>query len=299
VTLVQAADAAVYHAKHVRNTHQRYQAEMIRASDRHELTFSALRQALDLGHLTAYYQPKFDVATGRICGVEALVRWQHPEHGTIEAADLVRLAEDSGLIIAVGEYVLRTAMQNALPWIEATGTDAFRLAVNISGVHLRQGGLVPLLDRLTKDVGFPPARLELELTESAAMGTGRSTESTLRALRQRGFVLAIDDFGTGYSSLSRLERLPVDVLKIDQAFVAGIGQPGRNGAIVKAITALGHSLGLQVVGEGVETEAQLAFLREQHCDVAQGFLLGRPAPAAEIAPIIAANHAHADIGRRD
>jgi diguanylate cyclase (GGDEF)-like protein len=282
VTLAQAADAAVYHAKHVRNTYQRYTPEMTRTPDWHFLTFSALRQAIDLTQLTLHYQPKFELATGRVCGVEALVRWEHPQHGMVEPGDLVRLAEDSGLIVAVSEYVLRTAMRDVLEWTPKIDAAGFRVAVNISSVHLRQGGLVSLLDQLTSETGCAASRIELELTESAAMGTGRSTEATLRALKQRGFVLAIDDFGTGYSSLSRLERLPVDVLKIDQSFVAGIGQPGRNGAIVKAIAALGHSLGLQVVGEGVETDAQLAFLRDQACDVAQGFLLARPAPAANI-----------------
>jgi EAL domain-containing protein (putative c-di-GMP-specific phosphodiesterase class I) len=200
----------------------------------------------------------------------------------IPADELVRLAEDSGLIIAISEYVTRLAMHDLISWGAETGRDDLYMSVNISAVHLREERLAPMLDRLTAASGLHPHRLTLELTESAAMRAGSAAHATLADLKARGYSLAIDDFGTGYSSLGQLERLPVDILKIDQTFVSGIGQTGRSGAIARAIIALGRSLGLRLVAEGVETEAQLAFLREQRCDVAQGYLLGEPVSSADI-----------------
>jgi diguanylate cyclase (GGDEF)-like protein len=277
--LVRVADVAAYHAKQVRNTYQRYRAEMARPSTGVTLSFSSLRKAIDRGELSVHYQPQIDLATDEICGVEALVRWSHPVRGPIPTDEMVRLAEDSGMIVAISEYVIRTALTDVATWIAETGLQDLHLAVNISAVQLREGGLLSMLDRLVEETGFAARRLELELTESVAMRMSNSTFATLRALKERQFVLAIDDFGTGYSSLSRLEALPVDVLKIDKSFVQGIGRGDRRGAIANAIIALGHSLDIRLVAEGVETPAQLAALRAQRCDIAQGYLLGRPMPA--------------------
>jgi diguanylate cyclase (GGDEF)-like protein len=277
--LTRAADAAVYHAKQVRNTHQRYRREMSSGQRGTAMSFSTLRHAIDEHQLTLHYQPFIDLQTDEITGVEALVRWPHPRGGMVPAEELVRIAEDSGLIIAITEYVVRTAIRDLLDWGEQTGREDLTMAVNISTVQLLEGGLVAMIDRLVGEAGLDPQRLTLELTESAAMRGSSSAYATLTTLKQRGYSLAIDDFGTGYSSLSQLERLPVDILKIDQSFVAGIGQTGRNGAIARAIVALGQSLGLRLVAEGVETPAQLAFLRDLRCDVAQGVLLGEPVPA--------------------
>jgi EAL domain-containing protein (putative c-di-GMP-specific phosphodiesterase class I) len=191
-------------------------------------------------------------------------------------------------MVAVSEFVIRTAMRQMREWDAATGRADLRLAVNISAVQVQEGGLVAMCDRLIADTGFDPRRVELELTESGAMRSSPSVHSTLTALRERGFHLSIDDFGTGYSSLSRLERLPIDVVKIDRSFVQGIGDGGRGGALVRAVIAMGRSLGLRLVGEGVETEDQLAFLEAEGCDFVQGYLLARPQPAEQLTAMLAA-----------
>jgi diguanylate cyclase (GGDEF)-like protein len=279
--LIHAADTAAMHAKHVRNTHQRYVEDLSFGEARAELNSGTLRHVVDRGLIEVYYQQKIDLRTKRICGVEALVRCgSMPEEVSIE--NFIRLAEDYGLIGAVSEQVLHDAIRDLRMWDEEVGATGLRLSVNISSVQLRQAGLATMIQELLDKTGFEARRLELELTESAAMLAGRSAASTLRALREIGCRLAIDDFGTGYSSLSQLERLPVDALKIDRSFVAGLGQPGHQGIIVKGIVALGHALGLEVIAEGVETEAQLTFLNEANCDIAQGYLFGRPMSAKDM-----------------
>jgi diguanylate cyclase (GGDEF)-like protein len=279
--LVHAADTAAMHAKQVRNTAQRYVEDLSFGEARTELSSGTLRHVVDRGLLNVYYQPKIDLRSRRICGVEALVRCGSMP-GEFSTENFIRLAEDYGLIGAVSEQVLHDAIRDLQAWDEETGSRDLRLSVNISSVQLRQAGLAAMIQELLDQTGFEARRLELELTESAAMLAGRSAASTLRALREIGCRLAIDDFGTGYSSLSQLERLPVDALKIDRSFVAGLGQPGHQGIIVKAIVALGHSLGLEVIAEGVETDAQLAFLNEVQCDIAQGYLFGRPMSADDM-----------------
>jgi diguanylate cyclase (GGDEF)-like protein len=284
--LVHAADTAAMHAKHVRNTHQRYVQDLSIGDARTELNSGTLRHVVDRGLLDVYYQPKIDLRTKRLCGVEALVRCgSMPEEVSTE--NFIRLAEDYGLIGAVSQQVLSEAIRDLLAWDKESGSSNLRLSVNISSVQLRQAGLASMIQALLDETALEPHRLELELTESAAMLAGRSAASTLRALREIGCRLAIDDFGTGYSSLSQLERLPVDTLKIDRSFVSGLGQPGHHGVIVKAIVALGHSLGLEVIAEGVETEAQLAFLDQARCDIAQGYLFGRPMSAQDMRATIA------------
>ena len=281
--LMRAADAAVYHAKQVRNSYYRYAADLAHPHAAPALSFSALRQIISRGELAVHYQPQFDLATGAISGVEALLRSDRPPTAAVlPTEEIVRLAEDSGLIIPISEWVVRTAMSDVLHWSDVPSSRRLHLAVNISAVQVAAGGLIAMLDRLSSEMAFETDRLELELTESAAMQGSNSTLATLQALRERGYLLAVDDFGTGYSSLSRLERLPVDILKIDRRFVSGLGTRGRRGAIAKAIVALGRSLRLTVVGEGIETAAQLRQLRKAGCHVGQGYYLGMPMPAGEL-----------------
>jgi diguanylate cyclase (GGDEF)-like protein len=287
--LLRAADAAQYRAKEVRNTWQRYSAEM--EQWRSSLPgLEALRHALDHGELAVHYQPIANLSTGRVTGVEALVRWSHPTLGAVPAIDIVRIAEESGLIVQLSEFVIRTAMRQVLVWDRETGRTDLSLAVNISAVQIHEGGLVTMLDRLVAETGFTPERLELEITETSAMRASSSTLATLHALKARGFTLTIDDFGTAYSALSRLERLPIDGMKIDRSFLQGIGEEARGGVIARAIIAMGHSLGLRLVGEGVETDQQLSFLLGEGCDCMQGFLLARPMPASEVTPILTRDH---------
>lgn len=283
--LVKAADTAQYRAKEVRNSWQRFSPDM--EQWRTSMPgIGALRQALDARQLHVHYQPIADLTTGRVRGVEALVRWTHPEIGPVAAADIIRLAEESGLIVPLSEFVIRTAMQQMRPWDQETGRTDLTLAVNISAVQIHEGRLLAMLDRLVEECGFVPERLEIELTESTAMRASASAVSTLHALKARGFALTIDDFGTGYSALSRLERLPIDAMKIDKSFLEGIGSEARGGVIARAIIAMGRSLGLRLVGEGVETERQRSFLETEGCDCAQGFLVGRPLPASELTPVL-------------
>ena len=284
--LMHAADSAVYHAKQVRNTFHRYTRDQAHPHPAPSLSFTSLRQIISRGELAVHYQPQVELATGAICGVEALLRSDRPHGAALPTDEIIRLAEDSGLIIAISEWVIRTAMGDVLRWGDVTKVDRLHLAVNISAVQVGAGGLIAMLDRLSSEMAFDTDRLELELTESAAMQQSNSTMATLEALRERGYVLAVDDFGTGYSSLSRLERLPVDILKIDRRFVSGLGTRGRRGAIAKAIVALGRSLRLRVVGEGIETATQLRHLRKAGCHVGQGYYLGMPMPADEMRQLL-------------
>lgn len=277
--LVRAADAAVYHAKQVRNSCQRYQPDVANPHRAPSLSFTSLRQLIERGELAVHYQPLVDLKSGDVTGVEALLRSDDPRRTALPADEIVRLAEDSGLIIAITEWVVRTAMNDVLGWHDGWPTDRLHLAVNVSGVQVGAGGLVAMLDRLSVETGFDPRRLEVELTESAAMHGSPSTLTMLQALRERGYLLAIDDFGTGYSSLSRLERLPVDILKVDRTFIGGLGRRSRRGAIAKAIIALGHSLRMKVVAEGIESATQLKLLQQESCEIGQGYFFGAPMSA--------------------
>lgn len=274
--LIRASDAALYGAKEVRNHWQLYEPE---AHDgRAPVRAAALRQALDLHEIEVHYQPIVSLADGRLLGAEALVRWTHSVAGPVPASHIVKLAEDSGLIVALGTYVAEVALAELTRWDRLTGTTELRMALNISALQVREGGLVGWLDHLVARTGVAPGRIELEFTETGALRGGTAIHRTFEALADRGFVLTIDDFGTGYSALSRLERLPVSAMKIDRSFVGAIGTPGRGGTIAQAIAAMGRSLGLTVIAEGVETELQRAFLADAGCQAAQGYLLGRPQP---------------------
>lgn len=267
--LLRAADAAQYHAKEVRNSWHCFDPGM-QSWRAPAAGLSALRRAIASEALEVHYQPVVEIGTGRIAGVEALVRWTH-DGVAVPAGNVVHLAEESGLIVPLSEFVMRTALRQIRRWDDSTGRTDLRLSLNVSAVQVNEGGLVAMVDRLAHECGVDPARLDFELTERAAMRASDMALSMLHDIRARGITLTIDDFGTGYSALSRLERLPIDAMKIDKSFLDQVSSH-RNGIIAKAIIAMGHALGLTVVGEGVETPQQLGFLAREGCDYAQGFL---------------------------
>lgn len=276
ITLLRNAEAALTRAKAERNGYQFY-APTMNASSAEWLTLeSHLRKAEDRGELFLQYQPQLDSKTGAVVGVEALVRWQHPEKGLISPGTFIPLAEATGLIVPISEWVLRTACLQNVAW-QRMGLPPIRMAVNLSGRHLKQHAeLVRLVAATLEETGLESRFLELELTESILMEDVEATIQTLSDLNDLGVTLSIDDFGTGYSSLSYLKRFPIDTLKIDQAFVREITTDEGDAAIVKAVIALAHSLGLTVIAEGVETADQLAFLRQEGCDELQGYFFSRP-----------------------
>ncbi len=279
VALVSNADAAMYRAKeHGRDNYQYYTRELTQDASERLALGSELRLAIERNQLELYYQPKMDMRSGRLVGLEALLRWQHPEYGAVSPARFIPLAEDTGLILPIGDWVLNTAAAQAHAWQQA-GYDFGRIAVNISGQQLQRGNMVQSLETALSATGCEAGLLELEVTEGFIMGKAEWAVATLERLRSMGVTLAIDDFGTGYSSLSYLKKLPINVLKVDQSFVRDIPENRDDEAIARAVIALGHSLGLSVVAEGVETEAQRAFLLGEGCDIAQGYLYSRPIPA--------------------
>jgi EAL domain-containing protein (putative c-di-GMP-specific phosphodiesterase class I) len=250
---------------------------------------NALRRALERDELVTHFQPTADAKTGRITGAEALVRWRHPTRGLVMPGEFIPLAEETGLIGPIGEWVLRTTCLHAKKWLDA-GIDDLRFAVNISGSQLRQGRFAEVVQSALADAKLSPRHLTLEITESVIMEHARETVAVLRQLKEIGVNLAIDDFGTGYSSLSYLKRFPVDTLKIDYSFTRDITQNADGASIVSGIIALAHSLRLKVVAEGVETEAQRAFLIREGCDYIQGYYLSEPKPADEFQRTVLAPH---------
>jgi EAL domain-containing protein (putative c-di-GMP-specific phosphodiesterase class I) len=240
---------------------------------------NALRRALEREQLQLYYQPLVELRTGRVTGAEALLRWRHPEFGTVSPVEFIPVAEASGLVGAIGEWVLRTAVKQLKAWFDS-GLPRFSLAVNLSAMQFRHVHLPDLITEILESSQMPAEYLELELTEGAAMEDPLRAIAVMDDLHARGIRMSIDDFGTGYSSLSYLKRFHVYKLKIDQSFVRDITDDPEDKAIVSAIIHMASSLGLQTIAEGVETEGQLAFLRQQDCDEAQGYLFSRPlAPA--------------------
>jgi diguanylate cyclase (GGDEF)-like protein/PAS domain S-box-containing protein len=278
-TLVRNADTAMYRAKEQgRDNYQLYAPAMnTRALERLSLE-SRLRQALQNRELVVYYQPLLELATGRIRGAEALLRWQHPELGLVMPGDFISLAEVSGLIVPIGQWVLRTACAQASAW-QKNGYP-LSVAVNLSSRQFQQADLVFQVTEALNEANLPAASLDLEITESNAMQNAELSISALWDLKNLGVSLSMDDFGTGYSSLNYLKRFPIDRLKIDQSFVHDVTKDPDDSAIAAAIIAMAHSLKLTAVAEGVETEAQLEFLRAQKCDEMQGYLFSPPVPAA-------------------
>jgi EAL domain-containing protein (putative c-di-GMP-specific phosphodiesterase class I) len=280
--LLRNADAAMYRAKDQgRNTYQLYSPAM-NVSQLERLSIeSNLRHALERDEFVVHFQPQVEIRSGRVVGMEALVRWQHPEWGLVSPSRFIPVAEETGLIIPIGERVLRAACAQNRRWQEQ-GIPPFRMAVNLSARQFQQTDLKAMVARALRDSGLDARWLDLELTESLLMSDADRTVGPLNALHAMGIGLALDDFGTGYSSLSYLKRYPIDTIKIDQSFVRHITTDGDDAAIAIAIIAMATSLKLTVVAEGVETEEQKAFFVEHGCDAIQGYLLSRPLPADEM-----------------
>nr|WP_315399830.1 EAL domain-containing protein [uncultured Duganella sp.] len=292
-TLMRHADTAMYAAKgQGRGNFQFFSAAMNVATHERLLLENRLWQALEHDEFELYLQPQVELATRRVIGAEALLRWHHPELGMVGPDRFIPIAEESGLILPLGEWVLRRATGLLAAW-RGTPLAALRLAVNLSARQCHGAGLLPLLDHLLASQGVDPALLELEITESAAMQDPERSRALLVELRSRGIKVAIDDFGTGYSSLSYLKLFDIDRIKIDRGFVKDIETDPDDAVIVAATIALAHSLGLAVVAEGVETEAQREFLRAKQCDEAQGYLFARPMPVARFEQMVEAGRASA------
>ncbi|WMI99896.1 EAL domain-containing protein [Pseudomonas chlororaphis subsp. aurantiaca] len=286
--LISQANIAMQHAKHLGGNNFQFYTASLQASTLERLQLeNQLRKAVEERQLKVFYQPKLCLATGRLNAAEALVRWDHPDLGRVPPGDFIGLAEEIGLIGPIGEFVLRQACWQACEW-QRQGLPAIRVSVNLSVHQLRQGKLVSQVRSVLEETGLAPHFLELELTESHLLDSVEHIVSTFQQLRDLGVKLAIDDFGTGYSSLSYLKRIPVDYVKIDQAFIRGLSEGGADAAITRAIIAMAHGLSLKVVAEGVEHPGQLAFLKEQKCDEVQGYLISRPVEAEGLAALLRA-----------
>ena len=255
-----------------------------RAVQRHSVEVN-LRLALERQEFVLHYQPKVDLRLGTVVGVEALIRWQHPERGLLLPGQFVAIAEDCGLILPIGRWVLHEACRQACLWREE-GLASITVAVNTSALEFRAKDFIKNIRTVLDDTGMEPRHLELELTESVLMRDATSTDTVLHALADMGIKLAVDDFGTGYSSLSYLRRFPVDTLKIDQSFVRHMSSNLDDATIVSAVINMGKSLKKRVVAEGVETLDQYAFLIEQKCDEGQGYFFGRPMDAGELGSLL-------------
>jgi diguanylate cyclase (GGDEF)-like protein len=282
-TLLRNADAAMYRAKdRGRNNFQFYTAEMNQQVNERLKMENGLRRALERKELELYYQPRIDVRTGAAVGCEALLRWNHPERGLLLPERFIALAEETGLIVPIGEWVLRTACARARTW-QKRKSPPVSVSVNLSSRQFKQEALAAAVAAALKESGLDPRLLEMELTESLVMHDTDAAIQVLTRLREIGVELSVDDFGTGYSSLSYLTRLPISALKIDQSFVHDVGERDApdEGIVAQAIISLGHNLKLKVVGEGVETDAQFEFLKRHGCDEVQGFRFGKPVPAGE------------------
>ncbi len=284
--LVSQANMAMQHAKHLGGNNFQFFTQSLQASTLERLQLEIqLRRAVDEQQLQVFYQPKLCLRTGRLDSAEALVRWHHPQRGMVAPGEFIGLAEETGLISAIGEFVLRKACWQACEW-QRQGMAPIRVSVNLSVHQLRQGKLVSLVRQVLEETGLAPQWLELELTESQLLDSVEHIIVTFQQLRDLGVKLAIDDFGTGYSSLSYLRRFPVDYVKIDRAFISGLGDGTEDAAIIQAIISMAHSLGLKVVAEGVENQSQLEFLRSHGCDEVQGYLISRPIEATAMAGIL-------------
>jgi EAL domain-containing protein (putative c-di-GMP-specific phosphodiesterase class I) len=276
--LLKNASTALYYAKlQGHNTFQLFNEELHKDSLESLMLENDLRHVIERNELELYYQPKIDLATGRVNSLEALLRWHHPELGMIPPNEFIPLAEETGLITAIGYWVLESACQQIKQWQDA-GFGDIAVAVNLSAVQFSQQNLLKRILGTLKKAGICANQLELEITESTIMQDIDAASSTMRALHCSGMRISIDDFGTGYSSLNHLKRFPINTVKIDRSFIRDITSDSDDAAIVSAIISMAHSMGLRVIAEGVETEQQLNVLRELHCNEIQGFLFSPPVP---------------------
>jgi diguanylate cyclase (GGDEF)-like protein len=287
-TLIKNADTAMYQAKeNARHSYQFFKPAMnIRAVERQSIEES-LRRAVERKEFRVHYQPKINLSRGEITGAEALIRWTDPARGPVPPGRFIPVAEDCGLILPIGNWILREACRQARAWMDA-GLPMITMAVNISAIEFRDEKFLKGVFDILEETGLNPELLELELTESVLMRHAESTETILKELRERGVRLAVDDFGTGYSSLSYLRKFPINALKIDQSFVRQITTAPNEYTIAAAVISMGQSLKLRVIAEGVETPEELEFLQNHLCDEAQGFYFGRPVPPEEFAQVLEA-----------
>jgi diguanylate cyclase (GGDEF)-like protein len=284
--LLANADAAMYCAKQLgRNNYQRFAPGMSAVTVERATLESELHQALRLGQLELYYQPKVDTASGDVRSAEALIRWRHPQRGLIPPIQFIPLAEECGLIHDIGAWVVREACRQCAAWQRA-GVPAVRVAVNVAASQFRRGDLLDVIRGALEDAQLDPQYLEIELTESVVMTDPEGTAAILEQLSRMGVLVSVDDFGTGYSSMNYLRRFPIDKLKIDRGFLKDLLSSSDDASIVRAIISLAHSLRLKVVAEGVETPEQLRFLQTLGCDQYQGYHFSPPVPANEFARLV-------------
>ena len=284
--LVKGADAAMYRAKERgRNRYAFFAPEMNERVESQLLIEAALRRALKNAEFRLHYQPRISAASGRMVGVEALLRWAHPQWGLVEPARFIPALEESGLIVPVGDWVLAEACRQAAAWCDA-GLEPLRVSVNLSSRQFRSETLAGAVGQALRASGLAPAQLEVELTESILMENTEQAMAVMGSLKALGIAISIDDFGTGYSSLGYLKRFPIDSLKIDRAFVRDLATSPKDAAIIDAIAALARSLGIGLVAEGVEDAYQAEFLRARYCTELQGHLFGRPVPPEGIAEFL-------------
>jgi diguanylate cyclase (GGDEF)-like protein/PAS domain S-box-containing protein len=285
-TLIKHADTAMYLAKeHGKNNFQFYTSQLHGLSSRKMELENGLRKALEQGQLALHYQPQVNLETNGIVGIEALMRWQHPEHGFISPAEFIPLAEETGLIVPIGKWALRTACEQNKAW-QDLGLGEFLIAVNISVRQLQEEDFVEFVKKVLAETELDPTCLELEITESIMQNIERSTK-ILHQLKELGVKISIDDFGTGYSSLSYLKHLPIDSIKIDKSFVDDIIDHSNQGAMVKTIIDMGSNLNFKVIAEGIEKEAQVEFLKKNACEIGQGYYFSKPLPTEQVGRILA------------
>jgi predicted signal transduction protein with EAL and GGDEF domain len=284
--LIRNADTAMYHAKQQGKAAFQYYSAAMNAASVERLTLeTGLRRALEDGSLELHYQPQVEMKGGRIVGAEALLRWRHPERGYISPSSFIPIAEDSGLIVPIGEWVLEHACAQAVAWQRA-GLPAIPVAVNVSGVQFQRQDLTAVVRRKLDATGLDPSLLHIEITETVIVSARERAVAVLAQLRELGVRLALDDFGTGYSSLSYLKNFPIDTLKIDRSFVSEMLTDATTASIIEAIISMTRVLGLSVIAEGVEDQAQFKFLQEIGCDAVQGFYVSKPITAAEFAALL-------------
>ncbi|MFD0681092.1 MULTISPECIES: putative bifunctional diguanylate cyclase/phosphodiesterase [unclassified Paenibacillus] len=285
-TLVKHADTAMYLAKEQGRNHYRfYTSDMNERMTKQVELEKGLRKALERQELSVHYQPQVDLDSGKITGMEALLRWSHPELGNVSPAEFVPLAEENGMIVPIGEWILRKACLQNKEWLDA-GLSPMRVAVNLSARQFQQQNLVDVIARILDDTGMPAQYLDLEITESVAMFNEGLVITKLHDLKSLGIKISIDDFGTGYSSLSYLKKFPIDSLKIDKSFVAHVMHDRDDAEIISMIISMARNLRFSVIAEGVENEEQLQFLREQQCTEGQGYLFSKPMDPLELKPLL-------------